>query len=62
VAGHIEWGAASFWTDAALLCDAGIPVAVFGPGGEGLHSLEEYVIANDVVSCAEVIYQFVMGS
>ena len=59
---HVEWGAASFWTDAALLSDAGIPVAVFGPRGEGLHSLEEYVVAEDVVACAEVIYRFAMES
>jgi acetylornithine deacetylase/succinyl-diaminopimelate desuccinylase-like protein len=58
---QIEWGAASFWTDAALLSEAGIPAVVFGPRGEGLHSLEEYVIADDVVACAEVIYRFVMG-
>ena len=59
---HVEWGAASFWTDAALLSEAGIPVAVFGPRGEGLHSLQEYVIADDVIACTEVIYRFVMGS
>ena len=59
---QVDWGAASFWTDAALLSEAGIPVTVFGPRGEGLHSLEEYVIADDVVACAEVIYRFVMGS
>lgn len=58
---QVGWGAASFWTDAALLSEAGIPVAVFGPRGEGLHSLEEYVIADDVVACTEVIYRFVMG-
>ena len=58
---QVAWGAASFWTDAALLSEAGIPAAVFGPRGEGLHSLEEYVIADDVVACTEVIYRFVMG-
>jgi acetylornithine deacetylase len=59
--GRVEWGAASFWTDAALLSEAGIPVAIFGPRGEGLHSLEEYVVAADVVACAEVIYRFAMS-
>jgi acetylornithine deacetylase len=58
---QVEWGAASFWTDAALLSEAGIPAAVFGPRGEGLHSIEEYVIADDVLACAEVIYRFAMG-
>jgi len=59
---QVAWGAASFWTDAALLSAAGIPVVVFGPRGEGLHSVEEYVIADDVVACTEVVYRFVMGS
>jgi acetylornithine deacetylase/succinyl-diaminopimelate desuccinylase family protein len=58
---QVAWGAASFWTDAALLSEAGIPAAVFGPRGEGLHSLEEYVIVDDVVACAEIIYCFAMG-
>ncbi len=57
----VVWGAASFWTDAALLAEAGIPALVFGPRGAGLHSLEEYVIAADVLRCAEVIYSFAMG-
>lgn len=58
----VAWGAASFWTDAALLSEAGMPALVFGPRGAGLHSLEEHVLVSDVVSCAEIIYQFVMRS
>ena len=42
---------ASFWTDAAVLGHAGIPSILFGPGGAGLHSTEEYVNIADVV-CA----------
>ena len=55
----VEWGAVTFWTDAALLAEAGIPTLVFGPRGAGLHSLEEYVIASDVAACASVICEFV---
>ena len=55
----VEWGAVTFWTDAALLAEAGIPTLVFGPRGAGLHSLEEYVIASDVAACANVICEFV---
>ncbi len=54
----IDWGAVSFWTDAALLAAAGIPTVVFGPRGAGLHSLEEYVIVSDVIGCAEIICEF----
>ncbi len=55
----VKWGAVSFWTDAALLSQAQIPTLVFGPRGAGLHSLEEYVVASDVVDCARIIYRFV---
>jgi acetylornithine deacetylase len=56
----VDWGAVSFWTDAALLSQAQIPTLVFGPRGAGLHSLEEYVIATDVVDCARIICRFVL--
>ncbi len=56
---HVRWGSVSFWTDAALLAAADIPTLVFGPRGAGLHSLEEYVVAEDLSDCAEIIYRFV---
>lgn len=40
-----------FWTDAAILGQAGIPTVLFGPGGAGLHSIEEYVLVDDVLGC-----------
>src|SRR5262245_15503099 len=40
----------SFWTDAAVLASSGIPSVLFGPGGAGLHSREEYVNVADVVT------------
>ncbi len=48
-------GAQSFWTDAALLAEAGIPSVLFGPGGAGLHSAQEYVELSDVLTCAQVV-------
>jgi acetylornithine deacetylase len=45
----------SFWTDAAVLGAAGIPSVVFGPGGAGLHGIEEYVIVDDVLRCRDVL-------
>jgi len=48
---------ASFWTDAAVLGHAGIPSVLFGPGGAGLHSIEEFVILDDVVRCREALVQ-----
>jgi acetylornithine deacetylase len=46
---------ASFWTDAAVLGRAGIPAVLYGPGGAGLHSTEEYVTAADVVVCRDAL-------
>ena len=52
-------GGASFWTDAAILGTAGIPAVLFGPGGAGLHSTEEYVNVADVVVCRDALAAFV---
>ncbi|MBW8867047.1 MAG: ArgE/DapE family deacylase [Acidobacteria bacterium] len=48
---------ASFWTDAAVLGHAGIPSVLFGPGGAGLHSTEEYVTIQDVLVCRDALVQ-----
>ena len=45
----------SFWTDAAILGGAGIPSVLFGPGGAGLHSVEEYVNVADVIACRDAL-------
>jgi len=50
---------ASFWTDAAVLGHAGIPSILFGPGGAGLHSTEEYVNVADVTSCRDALVALV---
>jgi len=45
----------SFWTDAAILAEAGMPSILFGPGGAGLHSTVEYVTVKDVEICRDVL-------
>jgi acetylornithine deacetylase len=45
----------SFWSDAAILSAAGIPTVLFGPGGAGLHSVEEYVRVEDVCACRDTL-------
>ena len=45
----------TFWTDAAILGAAGIPTVLFGPGGAGLHSIEEYVFVEDVCRCRDAL-------
>jgi len=46
---------ASFWTDAALLADAGADTVVLGPEGAGLHTTDEWVDLDSVVRLAEVL-------
>jgi acetylornithine deacetylase/succinyl-diaminopimelate desuccinylase family protein len=50
---------ASFWTDAAVLGHSGIPSILFGPGGAGLHSTEEYVNVADVTMCRDALVQLI---
>jgi acetylornithine deacetylase len=45
----------SFWTDAAVLGDAGIPSVLFGPTGAGLHGLEEWVDLQSVLKCRDAL-------
>ena len=54
-----RFGTQPFWTDAALLQEAGIPTVLFGPGGAGMHSTEEYVNLEDVRICADVLIDFI---
>jgi len=50
----------SFWTDAAVLGEAGIASVLFGPGGAGLHSTEEYVNIDDVLACRDILADLVL--
>lgn len=52
-----KFGAQSFWTDAALLNEAGIASVLFGPGGAGLHSTVEYVSLPEVAQCAQTLVE-----
>jgi acetylornithine deacetylase len=47
----------SFWTDAAILAAARTPSIIFGPRGAGLHSAEEYVVAQDVLTCRDILVE-----
>lgn len=54
-----KFGSQTFWTDAALLNEAGIPSVLFGPGGGGLHSKVEFVNLESVCKCAETLAECV---
>ncbi|MCB0851223.1 MAG: ArgE/DapE family deacylase [Bacteroidetes bacterium] len=55
-----QYQGVSFWTDAAILAQAGIPTVIFGPKGKGLHAAVEYVELPSVVNTAEVIARTIM--
>jgi acetylornithine deacetylase len=48
-------GGVPFWTDAALLAEAGIPTVLLGPTGHGLHSAEEWVDLQSCLDLAEIL-------
>ena len=45
----------TFWTDAALIAEAGMETVILGPTGYGLHSAEEWVDVKSVVDLAYVL-------
>ncbi len=46
---------ATFWTDAALLAEAGIESVLLGPVGSGLHAAEEWVDLESLVQLADIL-------
>jgi acetylornithine deacetylase len=46
---------AAWWTDAALLAEAGIPTVLFGPGGAGAHAVIEWADLDQVQRCSEIL-------
>jgi acetylornithine deacetylase len=45
----------AFWTDAALLADAGIPAVLFGVDGAGAHASTEWVDLGSLHDTARVM-------
>jgi acetylornithine deacetylase len=48
-------GGASYWADSGFIAAAGIPVVLFGPGGEGAHAAEEWVSIPDTEAVIRVL-------
>jgi acetylornithine deacetylase len=44
-----------FWTDAALIADAGIPTVLFGPIGDGAHAVVEWVELDSLERVRDVV-------
>jgi acetylornithine deacetylase len=58
--GTAELCGMGFWTDTALLANAGIPGVVLGPRGRGLHGADEYVELDSVQELAQVLCSLVL--
>ena len=54
---NVEFGGLTAWTDSAILAAAAIPSVIFGPGGAGLHSLEEHVLTQDIFDCRDTLVE-----
>lgn len=50
-----EFIGVTFWMDAALFSQAGIPTVVFGALGEGAHAAVEWVDIESVENCADIL-------
>jgi acetylornithine deacetylase len=50
---------APYWMDSALIAAKGIPTMIFGPGGEGMHAVDEWVDIKSVRVCAEVLLEVI---
>jgi acetylornithine deacetylase len=48
------------WLDSEIIHNAGIPTVIFGPGGEGMHGINEYVYIDQVVKSSMVLSQFIL--
>lgn len=57
---------AAGWMDSALLAGVGVPVAIFGPGGDGAHAVEEWAELAVLEEFSELLervaYSFCAGS
>jgi acetylornithine deacetylase len=47
--------AAPWWTDAALVQGAGIPVAIYGPAGGGIHAVDEWVDLDSLAQLEQIL-------
>jgi acetylornithine deacetylase len=50
-----ELAGVSYWADASLIADAGIPTVLFGPPGDGAHADVEWVSVTGTVDCARAL-------
>lgn len=50
----------SGWLDSALLGEAGMPTAIFGPAGDGAHAAEEHVSLSSILTGASALAETIV--
>ncbi|MEE2709280.1 MAG: ArgE/DapE family deacylase [Gemmatimonadota bacterium] len=50
-----EYNGSAGWMDSGILCKAGIPTVIFGPGGDGFHAAVEYADRKSLLACTKVL-------
>lgn len=50
-----ELAGASYWADASLIANAGIPTVLFGPPGDGAHAAVEWASIQGTVDCTHAL-------
>jgi acetylornithine deacetylase len=59
--GSDDFDGIAFWTDAALIAEAGIPAVVYGPRGAGAHATEEWVELESLERCSRAYLALARG-
>ncbi|MGV8851553.1 MAG: M20/M25/M40 family metallo-hydrolase [Rhodoglobus sp.] len=52
----------AFWTDCALLADAGIPTVLFGVDGGGAHAAEEWVTIDSLIAVTNILDELIVST
>jgi acetylornithine deacetylase len=56
-----DFAGGAFWTDAALLAEAGIDTIILGPVGDGLHETVEWVNIDSIVDLTKILTKIIVG-
>ena len=52
-----ELAGVSYWADASLIANAGIPTVLYGPSGDGAHAIVEWASAISTIDCTRALIQ-----
>jgi acetylornithine deacetylase len=52
-----ELAGVSYWADASLIANAGVPTVLHGPSGDGAHAISEWASASSTIDCTHTLIQ-----